>query len=204
MKLHRHSLFLMSFVLAGCGAAVAPPQKEVKEVYIPDANSVAFDISPTAGSNSSAWIGVYSSQGKTARFRFELDPPKDMDSGVKNLPMAFGKGRFVAINDSDASVFLMDLKKALEAKKLPGKVVRVSQLPIEYVRLGQNQSQAPSDGGFRTDPPGNWSVAKIFLGKDNQECEFFLNFNPIIGKGQFSIKDPDYGDELLAQLAKVL
>ena len=32
----------------------------------------------------------------------------------------------------------------------------------------------------------------------------FLNLNPKIRKGQVSMKDPDYGDLVLGQLAKVL
>jgi len=105
---------------------------------------------------------------------------------------------------SDASVLLVDLGKALEAKKPPGKVVRVAQLPFAYVRIGENQSQVPNNGGFNSEPRGNWTPTKIFIGEGHQECQFFLNFNPIIRKGQFSIKDEEYGDEVLAQLAKVL
>jgi hypothetical protein len=32
----------------------------------------------------------------------------------------------------------------------------------------------------------------------------FLKFNPVRRKGEFSIKDADYGDEVLRELAKVL
>jgi hypothetical protein len=45
---------------------------------------------------------------------------------------------------------------------------------------------------------------KILIGKGEQEGDMFLNLNPVIKKGQFSIKDPEYGDILLAQLARVL
>jgi len=34
--------------------------------------------------------------------------------------------------------------------------------------------------------------------------EVFLNLNPALGKGEFSIKDPEYGDGVLQELAKVL
>jgi hypothetical protein len=34
--------------------------------------------------------------------------------------------------------------------------------------------------------------------------EVYLNLNPVLGKGEFSIKDPDYGDGVLLELAKVL
>jgi len=45
---------------------------------------------------------------------------------------------------------------------------------------------------------------KIFIGEGDQKGEVFLNLNPVLGKGQFSIKDPDYGDTVLGQLASVL
>jgi len=32
----------------------------------------------------------------------------------------------------------------------------------------------------------------------------FFNLNPVLGKGQFSIKDADYGDIVLRQLSSVL
>jgi len=45
---------------------------------------------------------------------------------------------------------------------------------------------------------------KIFIGEGDQEGEVFLNFNLAIRKGQLSMKDPDYGDLVLRELAKVL
>ena len=41
-----------------------------------------------------------------------------------------------------------------------------------------------------------------FLGGDVGEV--FVNINPVMRKGQFSIKDPDYGDIVLGYLASVL
>jgi hypothetical protein len=45
---------------------------------------------------------------------------------------------------------------------------------------------------------------KIFIGNGDQEGQLFLNLNPVLSKGQFSIKDPDFGDIVLGQLASVL
>jgi hypothetical protein len=117
--------------------------------------------------------------------------------------MRVGEGRFVAEPGSDASVLLFDLKKALEAKALPSKVQRVESLPFTFVDIGDNLSQA-AGGGFSVAPPGNWTAIKIFIGEGEQEAQVFLNINPVIRRGQFSIKDPDYGDLVVAQLAKVL
>jgi len=187
-------------LLAGCHAQ----KREIAEVYIPDTNSIGFDIEPALEPNTSVWIGTYRSQGKTARFRFELGPAKASDYPIPNVRVTSGKGKFTAVNGSEGEVLLNDLKIALEAKKLPTKVTRIAELPFTYVTFGEHQSQAPSDGGFNDKPRGHWTVSKIFIGEGEHECEFFLNFNPVIQKGQFSIKDPDYGDEVIAQLAKVL
>lgn len=45
---------------------------------------------------------------------------------------------------------------------------------------------------------------KLFMGQGQHECNVFLNLNLVIKKGQFSIKDADYGDACIQQLAKVL
>jgi hypothetical protein len=62
------------------------------------------------------------------------------------------------------------------------------------------------NGGFSLRPRGSWITMKIFLtvpGKD-EEAEVFLNLSTSSQKGEFSIKDPDYGDDVLGQLARVL
>jgi hypothetical protein len=122
---------------------------------------------------------------------------------TKGFPMATGEGRFVAEPGSDASVLLADLRKALQAKETPSNVRRVHALPFTFVNFGDNFSQAQG-GGFNADPAGSWTAIKIFIGEGEQEGEVFLNFNPAIAKGQFSIKDADYGDIVLTQLATVL
>ncbi len=197
-------LLCMSLFLFGCGLSSSRQAEGTTEVYIPDANSVGFDISPAPKSDGSAWIGTYKSQGKTALFRFEFEAPQNADHPIPNMSITMGKGRFVALEGSDSSSLLIELKKALEAKQLPTKVARVKELPFSYASFGDHQSQAREGGGFGPIPPGNWNPRKIFIGEDKGECEFFLNINPAIRKGQFSIKDPDYGDQVLAQLAKVL
>ena len=45
---------------------------------------------------------------------------------------------------------------------------------------------------------------KLFIGEGEQEGKVFLNLNPVLKQGQFSIKDPEYGDIVLAQLVRLL
>lgn len=180
-------------------------QEQNAEHYVSDPNSVGFDIEPVQSNGTShQWLATYTSQGKTAKFRIALGATKPLsDKESRGLDIQQGEGRFIAEPGSDASVLLADLKKSLEAKTLPAKVRRVSNLSFAFVTLGKNESQAPG-GGFNDQPPGNWTTMKIFIGEGEHEGDMFLNLNPVIMKGQFSIKDPDYGDVLLAQLAQVL
>ena len=194
---------LAIFLLVTAGCRPSGPGGGVVETYLPDPSSVAFDLEPApGGSRPQQWIATYTSQGKTARFRIELGPASDSKDEYDS-PIKFGNGRFVAEAGSDASVLLADLQRALEAKMLPKRTPRSTSLSFTFASLGENLSQAPR-GGFNDKPPGNWTGMKIFIGEGDHEAEVFLNINPKIRKGQFSIKDPDYGDLLLAELAKVL
>src|SRR6266849_10452899 len=183
-----------SIVLFGCNLPSTRTQEPVAEHYIPAPGSVGFDIEqlPSDGS-AQHWLATYVSKGKTAKFRIELGPRKTLnDKESRDFDIQQGEGKFIAEPGSDASVLLADLKKSLEAKTFPPKVKRVSNLPFVFVTLGKNQSQA-SGGGFNDQPPGHWTPIKLFIGKGEQEGEVFLNLNPVLKKGQFSIKDPDYG-----------
>lgn len=203
------TLFFVVGLLAfgACNAPVKSPEepKQLAEAYVSDQNSVGFDIDPvTSNGSSRQWMATYMSQGKTARFRIELSPSTPTeDKESREFGIESGKGSFIAEPGSDASILLADLKKALEAKTVPTKVQRVKNLSFQFVSFGKNQSQA-AGGGFNAKPPGNWTPMKIFIGEGEQESEVFLNLNPVIKKGQFSIKDPHYGDFVLTQLARVL
>jgi hypothetical protein len=205
----RHSLIFSlaagSLAFPACNKPPAKSLERVSEEYVSDPNSVGFDIVPLPNAGSAhQWLATYTSQSKTARFRIELSPSSPIDDKEsREFNVESGKGQLIAEPGSDASVLIADLRKALEAKAIPDKVSRVGSLPFLFVSFGTNQSQA-SGGGFSAKPPGNWTPMKIFIGKGEQEGQVFLNLNPVLKKGQFSIKDADYGDIVLAQLARVL
>lgn len=201
---------LLALVLAlnGCKRPAAEESKEVQEQYLSVPNSVGFNIEPLPKTgNSYAWLATYTSNGKTAKFRIELGASRILDgTGSKQfgvIDVKSGEGKFIAEPGSDASVLLTDLKNALEAKKLPSNVRRAESLSFNFVSFGSDQSQA-REGGFTPTPPGHWTPMKIFIGEGDQQGELFLNLNPVLKKGQFSIKDPDYGDIVLSRLAEVL
>ena len=96
-----------------------------------------------------------------------------------------------------------DLRKALRATTLPPIPATKSPVSFTYAEIGINLSQA-IDGGFVENPPGHWRALKLFFGEGDSEAQVFLNINPQAGKGQFSMKDPDYGDAILIELVKAL
>jgi hypothetical protein len=162
--------------------------------------SVQFDLKPLSTGNLRSFECTYQARGKTARFRFEIKQREPMPGTIL---MAAAEGKFLAVQGSDNSALLQDLKKALDAKQIPTDWRRVKELPFDAVVLAENQSRGPS-GGFSSSPPGDWIAIKIFLPRGRDEGEVFLNINPVLGKGEFSIKDSDYGDYLLREFAKVL
>ena len=191
-----------SVLASGCRKERTP--ESPVEIYAPHDGAVSFDVTSVsfAPDGSSTWEASYLASGKTARFKFVLassQPLKDDKS------LGFGRGRFIAVSGSDPEGLLEALKTNLEAKYKPIDVRRVSELPFVYADLGDYQSRN-DDGSFQASPPGHWHVLKLFLADENaaDDAEVFFNLNPSLKKGEFSIKDSDYGDDVLARLAKVL
>jgi hypothetical protein len=197
-------LAVLLSVTSGCTGPAETNQRRVAEAYVSDSGSVGFDIIPRKGEHGSLHFEArYPARNRLAKFEIEFGSAQAVENDSRDFPLKTGQGRFVAETGSDATVLLSDLQKALEGKKNPGKVQRAKTLPFTCVNIGDNLSQA-SGGGFNGNPPGNWTAIKIFIGDGEQEGEVFLNINTAIGKGQFSIKDPDYGDLVIKQLATVL
>jgi hypothetical protein len=191
--------FLAVGICAGCEKKEEQPIAEPQVAAVGD-SWLMFSLRPVEGPSSEnvkRYQASYVAEGKTARFDIELTMARP--SG--QIPVAFTKGKFIAVPNSDASSLLVALQKTLQAKNLPSNTVRVAELPFSAALLGDHVSHSPN-GGFAVKPPGNWTTIKLFLGKDSSEV--YLNLNPVLGKGEFAIKDQDYGDGVLQELAKVL
>lgn len=196
-------LFVIGFLVAGiCAGCEKPEEQPIAEPQVAAVGDtwLMFSLRPAEGATSDnvkRYQAAYVAEGKTARFDIELTMARP--SG--QIPIAFTKGKFIAVPNSDASALLAALQKTLQAKNLPADTVRVTELPFSAALLGDHVSHSPS-GGFAVKPPGNWSTTKLFLGKDS--FEVYLNLNPVLGKGEFALKDESYGDGVLQELAKVL
>jgi hypothetical protein len=148
------------------------------------------------------WLAVYEKNGKVAKFQFELSL-KNSESGS---PFAFSKGVFYRESDSDSSLLLSEIAKALEAKEFASSKVRIDKLEFSVAILGMGLSREKGKdvygGAFTSEPKGDWIATKVFVA--DGEGEFYLNLNPVLGIGEISIKDSDYGETVLKELSKVL
>jgi hypothetical protein len=167
-----------------------------------DVASVGFDLEPLqSGDGSRQWIGIYNSPGRIARFRIDFGAA---ESAPGNSGLKSGEGTLIPEPGSDSSALLLDLQKALQARTAPKAPPTKTSIPFTYVSLGENLSQKTGGGGFGANPPGNWTALKLIFGEGDRESEMFLHINASTRKGEFSMKDPSYGDLVLAELAKVL
>lgn len=191
-----------ALVLAACNrpnGGGAPTERNLG-----DDASVGFDLVPVSNGTASQWFGTYASQGKIAKFRIELGKARAATSDEgRQFKITSGEGRFVPEPGSDSTVLLIELRKALQAKTEVQPALMKTTVTFTFAKIGDNLSQAEG-GGFAANPTGNWTALKLFFGEGDQESEVFLNINPRTRKGQFSIKDPDYGDLVLKELSKVL
>lgn len=189
-------------LLAGCnrresGGSVAEP-------YLPDEASVAFALEPLQGGNGSQqWIGTYASQGKIARFRIEFGPAKaSVAKAAKDFDIKSGEGRFTPETGSDSSVLLADLRKPLQAKNQPQPPPTRTSVPFTFANI-EKLVRKPLAAGLVQSRLATGQPLRSPR-RRRSGGEVFLNLNPKIRKGQVSMKDPDYGDLVLGQLAKVL
>lgn len=186
----------------GCKRVGIAFVEQNSEPVVPDSGEgyLMFDLQQLADQGAAQrYDCTFKSGGKTAHFQFEVVS----SAPYGDPPISFTSGKITSMPGSDASVFLKKLQKTLEAKTIPASVERIAQIPFTAAILGTNNSHG-KDGGFFTKPPGHWTAMKIFIGRKDDPAEVFLNFNPVLHKGEFSIKDPEYGDDLLQELAKVL
>jgi hypothetical protein len=92
----RGLLLLMPVAVLGfvaCSRSCKPPSSPQSDVASGSEGSLGFDIRPIA-QQGETFLASYTARGKTAKFRVELGsatPSKNTD-----LPMSFGKGRFIA------------------------------------------------------------------------------------------------------------
>lgn len=148
------------------------------------------------------WLATHESQSGVARFKIRIALKK----ATGDLPVAFSRGAFLREKDSQPAGFLKLVATALEATDERKAKPKVDSLEFMAAMLGENLSRGSGPdlfaGGFTSTPAGNWIATKVFVA--DGEGEFFLNLNPKEGIGEILMKDPEYGDIVLAELERVL
>jgi hypothetical protein len=180
-----------------------PSNVKVEPVLQSDHSSLVFDIVPSKDPvtpSAAMYDCTYTARGRTARFRLQFVEGAVVD---EKFQVSKAEGKFVTVAGSDDTALLEDLKTVLDARHLPKNTTKVPELAFDAVVLGRKQSRDAS-GALSSNPPGDWMATKIFLPKEGDEGEVFLNLNPVLGKGEFTLKDSDYGDYVLKELSKVL
>jgi hypothetical protein len=151
----------------------------------------------TGGGQGTPYLAEAGEGAHSCRFEIVIGESR---SGSGPLPLAFAKAELIRKAGSDCTQFLRALGPALGAKGVPA-ASPLPRIDASVAILGTNQSRGP-DGGFFSSPPGPWTATKLFLA--DGEAEVFLNLDPVDGMGEFSQKDEDYAETVMAELAKVL
>ena len=186
--------------LIGCAGNTSAPEESVSYPG-------SFRIKETASTVEAEgtriiWLATAARGTKSAHFRIELllKPQK-----VGQL-FDFTKGALIREEESDGTWFLTELSEVLGATIAPQKVSPAARLEFDASVLGTSltRQSGPDQfaGMFTSNPPGNWIAIKIFVA--NGDGEFFLNLNSTDGRGEISLKDEDYGDAVVRELATIL
>ncbi len=140
--------------------------------------------------------------GEPFDFRLEmlLKTPKG------DVPFAFSKGAIIREPGANGTRFLMEIARAIEADgDVASQAERAERLDFSTAILGTSLTREAGDdiigGRFTSTKSGDWIAFKLFLA--DGEGEVYLNVNPVIGEGEFTTKDPEYGEIVLRELAKV-
>jgi hypothetical protein len=176
----RRSILVLAILCsAACAAGAVVPKS-------PDRFTVRFYAHLVPGKDHSfplVFAASYPGRGSTARFDIALD-------GFQSIEfLSTGRVTLIAVPGSDAHSFLAALERALDATRMPSTPKRVKRLALDCVILDYSRKTG-------------WIHTKLFFGDD--QGEVFLNLNPRTGRGEFSLKDSDYGNYVLAQLARVV
>ena len=122
-------------------------------------------------------------------------------SGPGKVPVAWGNA-VLSVKDREAGARFVELFGKVFSGKLPPPVQRVhvpAPLAIKTAILGQNMDRE-SKGGFSGEA-GEWMATKWFPEHDGHAGEVYFNYNLAQRQGEFSEKDADYADDLVALFA---
>ena len=119
-------------------------------------------------------------------------------------PFAWGKAAIVVVDRTAGERFIGVFAKAFHANPPHARpaVMPLEPLVMGTTILGEDLKRNPG-GGFDGTGEG-WTATKWFPQQYGLEAEVFFNYNLQAREGEFSEKDPDYRQDLLAILTTAL
>jgi hypothetical protein len=223
--MHRHLTLLFAVLFfSGCGKQPTPqapvngqPKEPLVELKVGDdqdeARHLPFKIMAVHEKQKPSKITPYHVNGGDWTFfdcQARGDPKVVFTVGVVSKTnagtstVAWGEAVLI-VKDQDAGSHFVELFAKSFLGKLPAAVKRVhvpEPLRIKTAILGQNMHRE-AKGGF-SGKKGGWMAIKWFLELYGFSGEVYFNFDLSNMEGEFSEKDPDYADDLLAILASAL
>lgn len=195
----RRMFALISGLLTGCADSPHQtlPSNQPGSFTIVEVESMATKDGPLKTWRATSRTGV-------PPFTFLLELHLKVPTGPSS--MAFGEGAILREPENDGTQFLKDVGHAIDAESdIPTQTSKLDRLEFSTAILGTSLSRESGDsviaGSFTSSKPGNWIALKLFLA--DGEGEVFLNIDPVGGNGEFAVKDPDYGDVVVRELARV-
>ena len=121
-----------------------------------------------------------------------------------NAPSVWGKAVLIG-KDREAGARFVELFSKAFSGNLPASRNQAAvpkPLSINTAILGYNMDQS-REGGF-SGSAGGWTATKWFPELDGQSGEVFFNYDVVKRRGEFSEKDAEYADDLVAIFASAL
>jgi hypothetical protein len=154
------------------------------------------------GDGTAHYKAAAGAPGSSCEFEILLGAIKPTEAS----PFSFTTAALIRAAHADCEGFLSALAPELGFDGPLPTPPAVAKLDASIAILGVGQSRATHEaevaGGFTSTPPGPWLVTKLFLA--DGEGEVSLNLDERDKVGELSIKDTDYAQVVVTELAKIL
>ena len=150
-------------------------------------------------SGSEGWTFFDATTSDGVPFGFGFEKPNPSAS-----PFAFGKVMLTAPDGATGKRLVATFARVFHGK-IPAErtATPIEPKPTSAAFLAIDAQKSQGGGGF-AGAGGGWYATKLFLQKSGIEAEVFFNFSLHDRTGEFSEKDPDYADGMVAFLADEL
>jgi hypothetical protein len=124
--------------------------------------------------------------------------------GDGKVPITWGDAILIVKDRESGARFVEAFGRAFsgEIPTTAGRAHVPRPLPIKTAVLGDDMNRDET-GGF-SGQGGGWTATKWFPAHDGRQGEVYFNYNLTERRCDFSEKDPDYGDDLVAVFASAL